>query len=228
MRNSIVVFLFAVNATLSGIQGVAGVIPPIGLAPGSQYQVIFVTFDTTTATSSDINDYNAFVTAEAAFGAANWGLPNATWHAVASTPTSNAIDNAPSVGLPVYNTQGQLVAASSIYTGSLLTPVSYDEGGFPYGVANAAVWTGTDPFGVALPRFTLGGPGTTAAHGYAGGAGAFWLDQGSNGGIFAYAALYALSDPITVPIPEPATLTLLGSALLLLGGFRFLRARRCC
>jgi hypothetical protein len=101
----------------------------------------------------------------------------------------------------------------------------YDENGGPYGLHNVDPWTGTDQFGVGLPGLTLGGPGAIAALGVANSATSIWID-------FAVTdrstelALYALSSPITVPIPEPATLTLFGSALLLLGGFHLVRRRQ--
>jgi hypothetical protein len=39
-------------------------------------------------------------------------------------------------------------------------------------------------------------------------------------------SVYALSDPITLSTPEPATLTLLGSAISVWGAMQFLRYRR--
>jgi hypothetical protein len=38
--------------------------------------------------------------------------------------------------------------------------------------------------------------------------------------------VYALSGTLFSPIPEPATITLLGSAFLLFGGMQLLRRRR--
>ena len=57
----------ALVATMFAGTAVAQVVLPTGLPPGSQYEIAFVTSDGTTATSTDINDYNSFVTAEAAF-----------------------------------------------------------------------------------------------------------------------------------------------------------------
>lgn len=224
MGKTIAALFLAASVTLSCAQLVAAVTPPSGLAPGSKYQLIFLTLGTTTATSSDIDYYNTFVNNEAPAGEF-FGLPSGlTWHAVSSTPAVNAKDNAPSGSFPVYNTHGQLVAVSSIYTGSLLTAVVNDETGTGYQVGNASVWTGSDPFGVGLSGATLGAASGNGVVGFAGGADSFWIDystvwQGNDW------ALYALSDPITF-VPEPATLTLLGSALLLIGGAGLLRWRR--
>ncbi len=103
MRKLIAAFLGAAFAVISATQLMAAVVPPIGLAPGSQYQLIFVTADAITPGSSNIADYNAFVTAEAAL---NPSLPPATWDVVGSTASVDANVNAPSEGVPVYNTQG--------------------------------------------------------------------------------------------------------------------------
>ncbi len=42
---------------------------PTGLAPGQTYRLIFVTDSTTDTLSTDVADYNAFVTAEGLTGA---------------------------------------------------------------------------------------------------------------------------------------------------------------
>ena len=201
----------------------AEVIPPTGLAPGTQYQLIFSTLGTTDAASADINYYNTFVINSVPFAVANFGLPaGATWHAVASTPSVNARDNAPSSGLPVYNTAGQLVAVSSIYSGALVNAVIYDEIGLAYGVGNAAVWTGSDPTGVGIPSQTLGDSGGRSVVGYAGGAGAFWIDSDSNIPQGNQWAVYALSSPITF-VPEPSTLTLAALGFAALVAWRWRR-----
>ena len=62
-------FLAVATATLAFVQPatrlMAEVIPP-NLPAGTKYQLIFVTNDLVQATSSNVADYNAFVTAEAA------------------------------------------------------------------------------------------------------------------------------------------------------------------
>ena len=114
-HNSISCFLLAAFAALSATHLMAGVIPPVGLPPGSPYQLIFVTADGIPGTSPIEAPYNTFVNSEAALSPT---LPASSWHAMTSTADgTNANVNAPSGGVPVYNTVGQLVAtaATGIY-----------------------------------------------------------------------------------------------------------------
>jgi hypothetical protein len=136
-------------ASLAAAQLRAGVIVPAGLAPGSQYQFAFLTYDSTTATSSNIADYNRFAASEASLNAA---LPAAadgvTWNAVVSTASLDAINNAPTyASVPIYNTAGQLVASNSLqlWSGSLVNPIAYDQ--FGTGPENAYPYTGTGSTG---------------------------------------------------------------------------------
>jgi hypothetical protein len=226
MGRTIGAFLLAV---LYGTHLVANVIPPIGLAPGSQYQLIFTTADLHTAVSTDIATYNAFVTNEAALGVP-FGLPSgSTWTAVASTHAVAANVNAPSGTLPVYNTDGQEVTAAGvgIYTGTLDNIVGFDQYGSATSAQTNRVWTGSDSNGARLTNFTLGGGGN-GEYGMPASTDFHWI----KGGFAPQAAevtlslpFYALSGPITVPVPtpEPSTLTLLGLALLAFGGHRGLR-----
>ncbi len=212
MRKSIAVCLlraisvFAIPATYL----VASVIPPIGLTPGSQYQLIFVTEDPSTAISFDITDYNTFVSGEAALSTE---LPaGATWSAVASTDTVDANVNAPSGTLPVYNTAGQEVAAAGvgIYTGALNNLVDYDQFGNEAAAAEANnVWTGSDFTGTGIPGATLGGSGDAEVGQVA--LDGTWLQLTTDIKVaeVAYSRpFYALSSAITVPTPEPASVAL--------------------
>ena len=121
----IAVFSLAIYASLawSVPQLQAIVIPPMGLAPGSQYQLIFVTYNGIAGSYTSEAPYNAFANSEAAL---NPSLPSTSWRAVTSTADgTNANVNAPSGGLPVYNTAGQLVApaATGLYTENLVNPI---------------------------------------------------------------------------------------------------------
>ncbi len=136
----------------SGSLVVASVIPP-NLAPGSQYQVLFVTHDATTGSvSNDLNFYNGFVTQEAA---QNPNLPaGLTWQAVCSTESHSscssqfACNNAPtSNSIPIYGTDGKLIASgggTNLWGKSLAGPITRDQFGNAY---QGMVWTGSTQWG---------------------------------------------------------------------------------
>lgn len=206
--------------------GYAGTVftQPSGLAPGSQYQLAFVTRDLFQATSTNISDYNTAVTNEAALNTTLAAFDTAngvTWTVIGSTLTVNALTNAPSTG-SVYTLDGVQIAssASALYSGSLLSALDIDENGNTF--AGAGVWTGTVPNGNAAGGINDLGQ-TFAVNGLSNSTTGTWIDS-SNSGPEAdnNLALYALSSVITVPqastVPEPATLILIPSGLLLLAG----------
>ena len=84
---------------------------PIGLNPGDEYRLAFVTSTTRDATSTDIAVYNAFVTAAANTQAELLAL-GTTWTAIASTFTVDARDNTATnpiedgAGVPIYLLDG--------------------------------------------------------------------------------------------------------------------------
>jgi hypothetical protein len=220
----------------------AAVVLPTGLAPGAQYQIAFVTAHTTTATNSDINYYNNFVTTEANQDSILAGL-GVSWKAIASTATVRAYDNAPSNGsIPVYNLAGQLVegVGTSLYNTNMgpyphtanliLNPIDYDQYGEQYGVnEGAAVWTGSTVGGNIYPNDYYNGIpgylGSSFVHaGVSTATAGYWID----GGIATWSTdllpLYALSSPITVTTPEPSTIALLLTASL--GGLLWWRRRK--
>ena len=203
----------------------ADFIAPTGLAPGSQYQVLFVTEDGTNASSTDINVYNAFVRSEAAMSAS---LPSGvTWNAMVSTDAVSALSNAPTyANIPIYNTQGQLlfdqVPPDSTYAFEYPYFSTQDDNGFynQFGglaVANDGVWTGTgDVAGYALGD-------ETPFYGLIALEPNLWLTYTVLGNTDVL-PLYALSTPITVGTPEPSSLVLM--ALGATGLFLPVRRRR--
>jgi len=198
MRYSVVknlgLLVLAVMGTASGsYAGTIYLVPP-GLAPGDQYQLVFVTSDTFDATSSDISTYNAEVSAEAALNpalSAFDALNGVTWTVIGSTATVNANVNASSSG-SVYTLDGVMVASStqSLYSDQcsesinlcpgpgLFSPIDITQWGT---TLIDSVWTGSSSGGVAkeirrsatlgrtwVPPWRPGGtPGVTCRRGAA-------------------------------------------------------------
>jgi hypothetical protein len=214
-RSSAVIALAVCALVVSAPTSVkASFIPPIGLAPGTPYEILFVTADTTSATSSNIGDYNTFVTNEAAL---NPSLPSTTWNAIISTDTVNALTNAPSTAaIPVYNTQGQLITASGLYSGATLTNSPQVD---QFGVASFhLVWTGSLTDGEANSGNAAGDMfprvGVDIDTNFE------WIAAGSvasNSNL----SLYALSAPIGAP--EPSALTMVFTGCLAISGYCFRR-----
>lgn len=218
-----VFFGCAATIQLFATQLSAAVIPP-NLPPGSQYQLLFVTADGRTATSTDLADYDLFVSQEAALSPS---LPLATWHAIVSSTTVNALDHAVTyASIPLYNTHGELVAngTSDFWYPEHLAAINYDQ----YGILepNATPWTGTNPNGTA--NNPVGNITQNVRYGWASAIqSADWIASNSAGNHENWASFYALSTPITVHIaPEPGTLVLLLTALLGFGAHRFRWRRR--
>jgi PEP-CTERM motif len=173
-----------------------------GLPAGDQYRLAFVTSTSTNAMSSNIAYYNAFVTNAADLDPALESL-GTTWTAIASTSTVAARDNTntspSSVGLPIYNLAGQLVATSNadLWGGSIASAIAYDEHGVPPIPGYTEVWTGTgstgapddpaDPLGTSIPVW-----GDTKS------AMSLWVDTGGYYEAPGNHTLYAISGPLTV------------------------------
>jgi hypothetical protein len=122
---------------------------PAGLTPGESFRFVFVTDGTTTATSSNIADYNSFVNMQA--GAATYNGSVVTWDAIGSTAAVNAIDNVgqqPIVG--AFLADGTLVTTSTtttgLWSGTLSHEINEDLSSTPQ---FSFVWTGTTSAGVA-------------------------------------------------------------------------------
>jgi hypothetical protein len=210
----------------------AGLIESIAaLDVGDKYRVLFTTSTTRDATSSNIADYNSFVSANAIDGTITKSL-GLTWTALASTAATNAQVNTGifnddrSNTVTMFNTNGDIVALSGIelWGGSLSNPLGYDSSG---GYIEVGVFTGT--------RFNgEGGPGVTMGRG-----GVIFGDSTRvDGGWVSVQpisprseiALYGVSNEILVggangpvDVPEPGTVILLSLGL---AGLSFARYRK--
>jgi hypothetical protein len=193
--------------------------PPTGLGPGDSFQLVFVTSGTTTAVSSDIADYNRFVSAAAAAAGLDLidGQP-VTWQAIGSTATVDARNNAPQTA-PVYDLLGDLITASpgGLWNTRLLFlqhPIDVTELEAP--LLRGSVWTGSTDEGTGNDGLTLGSSLTLATVGDLTSEFPSWISTG----FFPESQqfhVYALSSPITIPsVPEPSSLYLGGLALITL------------
>jgi hypothetical protein len=199
---------------------------PVGLAPGSEYRLVFVTDGTYAAASSDIADYNNEVNTEANSVGALAAL-GTTWLDIGSTASVTALDNiGPSPGVPLYNLDGELVANTVNYIagmgaplfngGSLyyLNTIDFDENG---NLDETYVWTGTLASGVPFIDTGSGndvcdalGCSPYPTVGYSGCTGACWTQDTGASPDTLY-SLYGISGILTVPAstPEPPTAVML-------------------
>lgn len=198
---------------------------PAGLNPGDEYRLVFTTAGKRDATSTEIADYNAFVTAEAHAPMSLVAGLSTGWSAIVSTPSVDAIDNTgtdPSppgaTGVPIFLVDGSTRVAANyddLWDGSIENTIHQAQ---IEGVGVEAVWTGTGANGTQLNPLGVGDPGYGLVTTLDGG----WAHWGS--GIPADTALpvYALSGVLTA-VPEPTSGMLLGLGVL---GMLFSPGRR--
>lgn len=114
---------------------------PAGLRSGDRYRLIFTTSAGRDATSANIADYDAFVTA-AANAVPPLSALRASWRAIISTPTINAIDRVGSLSSPIYRVDGVLFSPGNILLRQ--TQLNVNEWGTP--MSDSDMWTGSDQF----------------------------------------------------------------------------------
>lgn len=215
--------VLAVTGIAPRAEALAVTVPP-GLAPGTQYRLVFVTYDYTDAESTNISDYNTFVTTEADLNPALADL-GATWAAIASTDSVGAATNIGVSTSGIYTLDGSEVAdgtAALFSTGlsntpatNLLGPIDINQYGNTW---DNIAWTGSLVNGQSSAGYTLGD--STPVYGYSSYYWSPYLSYGYGGSSADNATLYAISSVLTVPggVPEPGTVgfTALGVAMLLL------------
>jgi len=230
----------AIGIAFSALVSIAQAAPvtvPVGLNPGDQYRLVFVTSTTRDATSANLADYNAFVTA-AANSVSELAALGANWRAIASTAgnpnartntnTDFAVDGA---GVKIFLLDGTTIVADDnqdLWDGTLDNAINRDESGAVLagsGFPDAGVWTGTSFTGVVSPGGRgLGGIPNGPMVGDHNSTSTTWM-QFTPSGINTQHHLYGISDVITVEvISEPAALAVFGLGLAAIGLMRRRRA----
>jgi len=193
---------------------VSGINPATGAtwALGDTYHLVYITTNTTVATSTDIADYNAFVQSDAAAE----GMGGANWFVMGSTADANAIDNA-IVTSPVINiSDSGVVAADSddfwdLDFSSSAHPLTLEGG-------DTNVHFGTMGGGTVHSGLELGAVNDSVRIEWSGWTN--WSSAWRGESTESLKPLVAVSEELTV-VPEPATM-----GLLALGGLAMLRRRR--
>jgi uncharacterized protein (TIGR03382 family) len=189
----------------------AVIVAPPGLSLGDHYRLIFVTLNSRNATSSNIDDYNQFVTQAASSVAALQAL-GATWTAIASTSTVSALTNIGSSSLPIYRLDGLLVAndTADLFDGAINAKVNITNTGVS--LLGANVWTGSTSAGaILLPLGAVSGFVTTGTSDRTDGG---WLNRQIPVLPTSQFRLYGISSELTSTVPEPGTLSLAVASLL--------------
>ena len=218
------------------VVAVAGLV--LALAPAAQaglldwtssidggYRIAFVTETMSIATSTDITTYNTTVADDAA-GSTLLDALGATWNCIGSTETVSAkvntgttLTDGGATDVPIYTPAGVLLATGNadLWDGTILALMARRDGTAIDYIYRA--FTGSDNDGT---------PATSGDGRYLGFAGNIvstrgndplngWLRGDSSGNTSPNRHLFAMSEPI----PEPATMLLLG-----LGGMMLRRRKR--
>ena len=213
-------FLFGFGAAVAAVAFLATAVEaqivtlPTGLGPGEEYRLVFFTSTSTAATSTDIADYNAFVTA-AATAVPELNALGTTWSALASTATTDARDNIASApftsiyrldDLKVADDDDDLWDGVGAFGDQLLNAINVNELGTTVNLGYN--WTGTlldGTKGVGSPGGPLGSVTTFPVVGDNSVTNWTWIDAGNPHGPTGLNPLYAISDVLTAPgvVPVP-------------------------
>ncbi|MHB8862290.1 MAG: hypothetical protein ACYC6N_07790 [Pirellulaceae bacterium] len=205
-----------------------GIITPTGLVEGDQFRIVFVTSGTRNGSSSNIADYDAFVTNAAVTANLSYYNQTVTWQAIASTESTQAISRLAPESIPWYRTDDVRVTLDSGFSYSgLLNPINHDEWGNAL-TGELRVWTGTLADGSGAPNLQLGSGDEDwrpAIFGNSGQSNSTWIYAVGGASQLTSLHLYGVSNVLTA-VPEPGCLTLWACGLAVFGTVAFVRRRR--
>ena len=210
----------------------AAILVPGGLSPGDAYHLAFVSSTPNTANYGGLLAADAYVQALA--DAAGIGVTEGvTWQALLSDSTTSAASRF-NPSAPIYNMNGDRVAVNGpalwgTTALNLENPIAFDENGAGSATILVEVWTGTDPNG-AFERADsdwLGATSNTAATaGSSIDVNTNWINGGGQPSELVPLSVFATSEALYVPVPEPSTMVLAVLGLTALGWIGRRRCRR--
>lgn len=211
LRHCRLALLLVTLITLSPPQVAAEIIiPPPDLSPGDQYRLLFMTSGMRDATSTEIEDYNAFVQ-QYADASPELAALAVNWQAVVSTPTVAARDNTgtnPEIfgeGYPIYRVDGELVDQSyaALWNNEMTGLLNITEFGepFPFDPRSNGVetWSGSLIDGRISPD-ALGTENPGTGNATIGGSLA-WTNSVAPAETSYH--IIGMSDLLAIPVPEP-------------------------
>jgi len=198
----------------------APVVVPADLPAGTTYRLVFTTNALSNATSTNIEDYNAFVTSQAN-ESAELATLGTTWTVLGSTAavdakTNSATDPGLATGVPIYNLHGDMVASNNadLWDGGLAGTMKYDQ----YGATlTSYVHTGTSTDGTGIANRQLGSSQGRVQAGQNYVTNSAWTNIGDWSYSTTQLRFYGLSGELTSPVPEPETYALILAGLGLVG-----------
>ncbi len=187
---------------------------PAGLNVGDTYHLAFLTDGTRNTIPTLIGSYNTFVEDQAALNSSLTGTDEGVqWFVMGSTLGDDARDNA-LVSAPVYLLDGTTKVADGfidIWDGTIDNPINVDQYGTtvvnPDTLFTGSNSDGTKSFTAGVQRFLgstsnvlLGDPTATSSN---------WVSSSFTSSNSDMRSFYALSDVLTVLVPEPTTVSLI-------------------
>ena len=200
----LVVGICGLAPTVITTPSAASIITPAGLSPGEKFRMVFTTSTPRDATSSNIADYDAFVSGHAVAAGLDsyYGAP-VGWQVIGSTLSVSAISRIPLSSSSIYlvnpNSLAEVQIASSgadLWDGSIVNPILTDEFGRGVTAPGNFVHTGTQSNGETYSTAALGDPNIVVT------GTIFLSDQRWIGGGSAFPStefhFYGISEELTV------------------------------